>query len=294
MDSQDYIVAHAHMPTTKHSNSVRGKIEYEADGVTIIRVLPSEPAKMLHFAKPHGLGEHPSLWKATADHNRITSEQTELGLKYDLAMKRAAAWSAKPVPANDNQAWPLLQVLRKEGNDELVPVAERYRATHDRAMQEPLAGTWHDDLYVVPKHASKTDPDGRTQGAKVTVHLAGNMSGGHVVRECSKMAEYRRTNGINNPPRRSISKAKEWHGEDNVAAVLDARSELARYQAALGPLRETFEDAVLHSATLTEIGESMGAALKTGGAVGKALVMLGLEVVQEEMGILRRTRHRAA
>ncbi|MBK1793541.1 hypothetical protein JHL21_03420 [Devosia sp. WQ 349] len=271
---------------TAANDNNRTRIRYDEDGRIVCVVRTSKPEAPRCLAKPHGLGTQPSLWKASADHDRALSEERQATLKYSHVMKRAAHWTDKPVPANDNQSWPLLQALRKDGNDAFVPVAERYRATHDRAMQEPLAATWHEDLYVVPKYANKADPENRTKGALQTAHTAGALSGGHVVRESSKLADKRLHEGTRNPPRRSVSKAREWHGEDNVAAVIDARTDLARYRSALGPLLKSFEDAVLHAATLTEVGESMGAASKTGGAVGKAVVMLGLQVVQEAMSAI--------
>lgn len=71
--------------------------------------------------------------------------------------KRLAKLDAKrpdwvKTPANDNQAWPLAQQLRREGNDVLLRVAERYRAIYDASLVDvPLIGTMPDDLYNVPK-----------------------------------------------------------------------------------------------------------------------------------------------
>ena len=70
---------------------------------------------------------------------------------------------------------------------------------------------------------------------------------------------------------------------------------LARLVAVLGPLADDFEDAVLHRATFTEIGERRGAGQQSGG-VGRALVYMGLEAVQSEFALIdkeqRRTRYR--
>lgn len=74
---------------------------------------------------------------------------------------------------------------------------------------------------------------------------------------------------------------KKWNGDDALLAAIDSKRVIRRLQIALGPLREVFEDGVLHGETLSAIGAQRGIGQHASGA-GKALVMLGLEAVQRE------------
>jgi hypothetical protein len=234
----------------------------------------------------------PSLWKAITDHSRLVDEERQTELRREHIIRRAQAFTWT-VPANDNQAWPLLQSLRKDGNASLVPVAERYRALWEKANLEPLKGTDPEaDIFrIVMKPANKADPDGRTKGVLVTSHAAGIRTGGK--RSRLQASEKIRDDAGPNPTRPGTARTKTWRGEDIMASWIDANRDLDRLRCALGAVTEAFEEAVCYGATLTEIGRSRGAGQSAPGA-GKLLVMLGLEVVQAEFARMDRDRKRCA
>jgi hypothetical protein len=234
----------------------------------------------------------PSLWKAVADHARLVEGETETQLRQTHVIRRAQgfAWTS---PANDNQAWPLLKALRQDGNEALVRVAERYRALWDRAHQVPMGTAQPNDLFVVPKYAAKDDPDNRTRGALETAHTDGEHAGGKVLRETGAVAEKRIRDGTPNPPRRATSRVRTDHTEDTLISIIDARRDLARLHAALGPLVDAFEEAVVDCSTLAEVGASRGIGQHAGGA-GKLVVMMGMEAVQAELARIDRERRAVA
>jgi hypothetical protein len=78
-------------------------------------------------------------WKERMDLDRPAEEERVLELRRSHVVRRARAFTWK-VPANDNQSWPLLAQLRKDGKEALVSIAERYRATYDRATRNGLQG----------------------------------------------------------------------------------------------------------------------------------------------------------
>jgi hypothetical protein len=235
--------------------------------------------------------DQPSPWKVSADRERAAQAETLLARRRELVL-RTSSGSLRAPPANDNQAWPLLAQLRKDGNDVLVAVAERYRAIYDAASATvPLVGTVLDDTFLplVQKTANKTDPDARAKGALV-IGGAPPVGDGcfRAGIETEELADARRANNLKNPPRRARRPvAKKWNGDRFVIAAIDARRELKALRSALGPLVEPFEDAVLHGKTLTEIGLDQGAGDKTAGAVGKAFVLKGLSTVMEGLSAVQ-------
>lgn len=191
--------------------------------------------------------------------------------------------SRRPVwltpPANDNQAWPLAQQLRKEGNDVLLRVAERYRAIYDAAtvdiqlMGTSLAG---DDLYSVDRDTRVKD-DGTIE-----------FKGARRLRLASERAEGKPTGPdeskkpVTFKPKNPSPTRNAWNGDAMINAAIDSRALLSVIQNKLGPLLEVFEEAVLHGETLSAIGERHGVTPQKSGAAGKAMVMIGLQVVREQ------------
>lgn len=218
----------------------------------------------------------------------VESIETRAGIA-----RRQFAGSIKSVPANDNQSWPLLAQLRKDGNDVLVPVAERYRQTYDRATMNGLQGVDAESniFNVVQRPAVKSDPDNRTKGPLRLAHTAGQSAGGRVARPASE--DRRKDDDKPNPTRPGVAKSYSRRGDDMAVSVIDAKRDLLRLRKVLGPLVEPFEEAVVDGDTLTEIGRRRDAGQSAPGA-GKLVVMIGLQAVQEEFGRMDREQRRAA
>lgn len=193
-----------------------------------------------------------------------------------------------PVAANDNQGWPLAEQLRRDGNEVLLHVAERYRTVYDAAKFEPrLVGTVPDEFWspeqnhAINRETGKLKVNGqkRSKTAAATPSDDGTFKAVAVTDEAwAEMVE----NGPVTFSRRPVSPTmRKWTGDNALIAAIDARPMLRRLQAALGPLLDPFEDAVIGSLTLTEIGRAGGVGQHAAGA-GKFAVMLGLEAVQRE------------
>lgn len=198
-----------------------------------------------------------------------------------MQKKRLAKLEAKrpdwiSPPVNDNQAWPLAQQLRKEGNDVLLRVAERYRAIYDAATADTqLVGTSlaGDDIYNLDRDARVKD-DGTIEfkGARRLRRGEDRVSGPD---EGKKPITFK--------PKSPSRVTKAWNGDAMLIAAIDCRALLWKLQSALGPLVDVFEEAVLHGETLSAIGERHGVTPQKSGAAGKAMVMIGLQTVREKL-----------
>lgn len=204
------------------------------------------------------------------------------------------AWTK--CPANDNQAWPLAQWLRKDGNEVLLKVAERYRAMYDVSMVDvPLIGTVPDDLYNVPiESRTHTREDGSVayKGQRRVKSAVGQFEGDDgnykVVPVSDDVTTEMAATGQIFPRKPAKPVPKKWNGDRLIIEAIDCRKIIHRLQDALGPLVEPFEDAVLHGETLAAIGEPHGGN-RNAGVAGRVLVMMGLDVVQRELSTLDRT-----
>lgn len=205
-------------------------------------------------------------------------------------------WMTPPV--NDNQAWPLAQQLRKEGNDVLLRVAERYRAIYDAAQIEvPLMGTAIDDLYSVPKDQrihNRADGSVGYKGERRVKSAVGRFEGDDGAYKATpiddEVQQELAANVVTFPRKPKRPVPKKWNGDRLLNEAIDCRAAIHRLRQALGPLVGPFEDAVLHGETLSSIGEAQGAAgIASRGAAGRVLVMLGLQAVREAMAEMERT-----
>ena len=91
-------------------------------------------------------GDGPSIsWRMSAQAARITSNK----------------YSGQA--ANDNVDWPLAKLLRTEGNDHCLALAERYRAIEELAYRPTaLIGKEADNLYMV----ENLDMDGKSKAQR--------------------------------------------------------------------------------------------------------------------------------
>lgn len=200
--------------------------------------------------------------------------------------RRQAVGGGGPVAANDNQAWPLAQWLRKDGNEVLLSVAERYRAVYDAAHTEtPLVGSMPDDTYAVEQRHSINSKTGKLKndGPRRARHTEVVGDGTYKVIPIDDDVREQMESGTSTFKRKLSRPApRKWNGDRLINAAIDSRGTLYRLQRALGPLLEPLEDAVLHGETLAAIGEGRGAGTKSAGTAGRVLVVMGLEVVQRE------------
>lgn len=188
-------------------------------------------------------GDGPTIeWRTAAQAARITSNK----------------YSGQA--ANDNQDWPLAKLLRTEGNDTCLALAERYRDLFDTAHRPTqLVGKEADNLYVV----ENVDEDGKSKGVKV-------LKGKKAI--------------VDVQPRRNLAAPvpKKWNGDWPILAAIDAKRELAIVRAKLAyvpKILDAFEWSVLDSLTLEEIGKRLGAGSKGAKGEARARVFDGFEIV---------------
>lgn len=199
-----------------------------------------------------------------------------------------------PRADNDNQAWPLAEQLRRDGNEVLLRVAERYQHIYESAQYVPkTVGTIADDFWSPEQHHAVNSKTGKIKNnGQKRSKTAGSMpidDGTYKVSAVTdEVAEEIMKDGPVTFPRRPKMPAMgKWKGDMALIAAIDARPMLYRLQAALGPLLDAFEDAVISGMTFTEIGRDGGIGQHAAGA-GKYAVMLGLQAVQSELAEIDR------
>jgi hypothetical protein len=181
--------------------------------------------------------------------------------------------------ANDNRIdWPLAKAMTADGNHDLLRVAIRYRAIHDRAMSQPLLGEGvvvGSELSVLHRLVDRGD------GVMVNK--------GEVVLKSAAPTEYpamRATPTSSESKKKAAPIPKPWNGDRVVNDAIDARSLLASLHRRLGPLTEPVEMAVIDGATLEKCGNAAGVANRSGAqAAGKVLVYNGLVMMRDHLGM---------
>lgn len=183
---------------------------------------------------------------------------------------------------NDNIGWPLAKALLAAGQQDLLKYAMRYRQIETSATSEVLLGgtsLGQDPVQIDQK--TWVRPDGSVAylgDRKITsAKFAGEAPATQKVRTSDTTMKA------------AAPVPKKWNGDAKVIDHIDDTRRLARLRAALGPIVAPVEEAVLHGATLEEVGRGMGAGSQKGAsATGKAVVCMGLNVVREVLGEIRR------
>jgi len=236
--------------------------------------------------------------RAETARDRVVAEKTsEEARRVAKAARRLIRRQSigDPRADNDNQSWPLAEQLRRDGNDVLLHVAERYRTIYNAAKFEPrLVGTMPDDFWSTEQYHSinsktgrlKRDGEKRGKTAALTPVDDGTYKADAVTED--RWSELVANGPVTFARRPSTPVMRKWHGDDALIAAIDAKPMLYRLQGALGPLVDPFEDAVIGDMTLTEIGRGMNAGVRGESAAGKVLVMLGLETIQKEFSLIDR------
>ncbi len=212
------------------------------------------------------------------------------GPSVEHRVRAQAAWISSQrfsgQAANDNEDWPLAKLLRTEGQDDLLALAERYREMHDAAMSptENRGTDAGDNIYLLAD--TRLDESTGALIDKGTKKVTGKKAR---LDETPRQALRTRAD---QPRALAAPVAKKWNGDWPLINKIDAGRELAAAQAALGPVREAFEAAVIGGETLETIGRDHGVGNKTGAkGAGRALVYLGLQFLDEHW---RKPHRRAA
>jgi hypothetical protein len=172
---------------------------------------------------------------------------------YMLAMRLVAAAEEGEPRTADNDSWPLLKTLRRDGLDHCVVLAERYRRVYDRATTDVLImGTdVEPDMFT----ARRMDLDEST-GALVDKGVTRLRGRKHPTPEIAPSRALR--TDPDQPKGRAKAVPKVWHGDAPLIAHIDAKAELAGLRFALHHHAVPFEAAVCDGETLAEIGLRLG------------------------------------
>ncbi|WP_192359496.1 hypothetical protein [Mesorhizobium mediterraneum] len=235
----------------------------------------------------------PNIELARLDKDEIAErrqkEKTRMhGEKERLAIRQGIGDPA--CPANDNEDFPLLAVLRRDGRDDYVRLVTRYRRLVALCASNPLPGIDYGHSsggqpeYVTQRLKGDTAPEVAVDAAHAAGWPCDTVPGGELrykaVRQVKPHGE--------TPAARAVVATEETRVRTASLAVkfndrvllaqIDAKPILTELRLALGPLVDPFEDAVLGARTFTAIGKARGYEVKPDIA-GKALVFEALDAL---------------
>lgn len=240
--------------------------KWDADEATRARsaeMVAEHKAAVAAYYKPEA--------KAVAYQTRRINKRQNIGEGWDGAAD------------NDNPiGWPLAKALLADGKQHLLKYAMRYRRIEASATSDArLDGKKPESEMVSLDHETHIMPNGEIAYGKVRKSQSADAIGSTPSRRSSV------TNEATMHPSSPV--AKKWNGDAKVIDMVDDKRRLGRLRCALGPIVEPFEEAVLHGATLEAVGRSMGVGNRTGATgAAKAVVMIGLMKVADELGEIRR------
>ncbi|UOK71697.1 hypothetical protein [Ancylobacter polymorphus] len=181
---------------------------------------------------------------------------------------------------NDNRSWPLAKALIADGKTSLLRAAMEYRRIEASANSGTLLGGT--SLGMEPVQIDQRTwirPDGEI------IYKGERRLTAAAYADVPPTQAGRQTDGMMRP---AAPVPKPWSGDEKVNARIDDQRRLARLRSALGPLVECFEAAAVYGETLEQVGRSAGSGNRAGAmGAGKALVMVGLYAVQNELARIR-------
>lgn len=197
----------------------------------------------------------------------------------------------RPVPTanNDNDVFPLLTTLKRDGAVAEMDLVVRYRALVALCNVEPLqaqdvspAGDLRPDrkstkldVSDVDAAAAKGFPDPVIAGGEIRHKEVRQAKGGTFDISLKRKGAADTETGTAH----SIPTSFKFTDAVLIASI-DAKPILAELRAAMGPLLDAFEDAVLGGQTLAQVGSATGARVKPEIA-GRALVMTAIDVLRD-------------
>jgi hypothetical protein len=182
-----------------------------------------------------------------------------------------------PSADNDNETWPLLTSLRREGDNDSIATVLQYRQLVALCACQPLQGQRIPGGTPVVHRSTNLEKETEAALAKIGP-TSDSLPGGEI-----KYKEVKKKKGgtFHLPAQQAVATNDETRVRTAPVAIpfndellirqLDAKPVLKEVRAALGPLLDPFEDAVLGGKTYTDIGRKEDASVKPDVA-GKALV----------------------
>lgn len=234
---------------------------------------------------------------------RRETEKAAMALaKAALAARQGGKGDDYDGAANDNEGFPLLAILRRDGLQGSVRTVMAYRRMVALCEAQPLQGLAYSAKDGIGPEYRSSKLDG---AADVDAEHAANWPRDSVPGGEIRYKEVKKLKGgtFSLPAQRAVVANDETRVRTAPLAVrfsdrvllsqIDSKPVLAALRAALGPLLEPFEDAVLGCQTFTSIGEREGFKVKPDVA-GKALVMRAIVAVEGAWHDIEIEQRRAA
>lgn len=185
-------------------------------------------------------------------------------------------------------SWPLLNYLRRNGRHEDAELVERYYGLVALMEANPLQGqdiARSIDSMVEEARTDKLDVDDIDEAA--ASNWERKLKSGEIAYKGVRLREKApgTVSRAKAATEKTIVQMQDMgikFNERALIAQIDNRGVLERLRAAMGPIVSTFEDAVLGGATFGHIGEARHFKGKQAEAVGKSLVMIGLDAMTAE------------
>lgn len=187
-----------------------------------------------------------------------------------------------------SEDFPLIEALRRDGQEALIKVVRRYRSLVALCEAEPLKGLDYSkaDGGEIVRESKKLTPEAdidEAAASKWTDIPDGELKVSTKIKK-SKGAypiPSRRTvvAANDNLPQSHVIRTESLHvklTDEVLNEHIDAKPVLAELRTALGPLVEPFEDAVLGGKTYDEVGRLNGSAARYSLGVGKSLVGMAI------------------
>lgn len=206
---------------------------------------------------------------------------------------------------SENEDFPLLAVLRRDKAHGMIASVLAYRRLVALCEAEPLKGQSYGDGSAngvnVEYRSILRDGVAEVDAAHAAGFRGQRVPGG----EIEYGTQVKKDRGAYDIPAKRVipaevrddgtpvgGRTESLHikiNEDTIADYIDSRPRLEKIRAALGPLLEPVEDAVLGGQTLRSIGERAGFTGVHANSAGNALVMQGLTVLDSFLGARKLT-----
>lgn len=285
---------HPYRGDTRYARNALGKlIENEDDETgfqTILKTADGPAFKFIRTPEERAADRERAAAKAAIEMRAIA----KMRRKFE---KRQSIGDPNCRPS-ENEAFPLLAVLRRDRRDDLIKAALAYRQLVALCESEPLKGQSYDAAngMAVERRSVLRDGVEEVDAAAAAGFRGNSVPGG----EIKYRSEIKRSKGAYNlPARRKLAAVAKHDGDpivgqtqslhtklntDTLADYIDRKPVLTKIRAALGGLQDPLEDAVLGGRTMQRIGEDEGFSGSAAPSAGKGLVYRGLAVLDSFLG----------
>lgn len=302
---------HPYRTTTKFQRNADGSLARDAEGYLVPIVPPKDEKREKRESTPE---------EREAGRQRIAAklkeeEQAMTKLNRQVVGRTATGVAVRRSKRQDigdpdcrlseSEDFPLLAVLRRDKAHGMIASVLAYRRLVALCEAEPLKGQSYGDGSAngvnVEYRSILRDGVAEVDAAHAAGFHGQRVAGG----EIEYGTQVKKDRGAYDIPSKRVlpaevrddgtpvgGRTESLHikiNEDTIADYIDSRPRLDRIRAALGPLLEPVEDAVLGGQTLRSIGERAGFTGVHANSAGNALVMQGLTVLDSFLGARKLT-----